>query len=67
MYFRHLVVNEAGEYSFGLNVNREMEKGEGTSCINQSLKELIDAVGSWRVSWLYVNPWVKKLMLSKRC
>ncbi len=66
--FRHLVVNEAGEYFIPVFTSiAEMEKGEGTSCINQSLKELIDAVGSWeKCLGYFVNPWDKKLMLSKQ-
>ena len=65
--FRHLVANEAGEYFIPLfTSNEEMEKGESSSCINQSLKELISAVGNWEKCLGYIiNPWDKKLMLSK--
>ena len=66
--FRHLVVNEDGEYFIPVfTSNEEMEKGESSSCINQSLKDLIDAVGNWQKCLGYViNSWDQKLMLSKQ-
>ena len=65
--FRHLVVNEDGEYFIPVfTSNEEMAKGESSSCINQSLKDLIEAVGNWNKCLGYViNPWDQKLMLSK--
>ena len=46
--------------------NEEMAKGESSSCINQSLKDLIETVGNWNKCLGYViNPWDQKLMLSK--
>ena len=65
--FRHLVVNEDGEYYIPVfTSSEEMAKGESSSSINQSLKALIDAVGNWEKCLGYVvNPWDKQLMLSK--
>lgn len=65
--FRHLVVNEDGEYFIPVfTSNEEMAKGESSSCINQSLKDLFEAVGNWNKCLGYViNPWDQKLMLSK--
>lgn len=65
--FRHLVVNEDGEYFIPVfTSSEEMAKGESSSSINQSLKDLIDAVDNWEKCLGYVvNPWDKKLMLSK--
>lgn len=66
--FRHLVVNEEGEYFIPVFTSEEeMKKGEISSCINQPIKALIEAVANWKKCLGYViNPWDKKLMLSKQ-
>lgn len=65
--FRHLVVNEEGDYFIPLFTSQEeVEKGESTLIMNQPLKELIDAIENWPKCLGYViNSWDKKLMLSK--
>lgn len=66
--FRHLVVNEAGEYYIPLfTSNEEMAKGESLSCINRALKGLIVAVSNWEKCLGYIlNPWDQKLVLPKQ-
>lgn len=65
--FHHLVVNEDGNYFIPLfTSDDELNKGESTSVINQSLKALLDAVDTWPDCLGYiVNPWDRKLMLGK--
>lgn len=65
--FRHLVVNEDGEYFIPLfTSDEELNKDEPSSVINQSLKALIEAVDTWPDCLGYViNPWDKKLMFYK--
>ncbi len=66
--FRHLVVNEKGEYFIPVFTSEEeIKKGEDSSRINQPLKDLIEAVVNWEKCLGYIiNPWDKKLMLSKQ-
>lgn len=65
--FRHLVVNEQEQYFIPLCTNdNEMNKGESTSLINQSLKSLFDEVDIWPdCLGFIINPWDKKLLLTK--
>ena len=65
--FRHLVVNEDGEYFIPVFTSyEELEKGESTSSINQSLKTLIETFGNRdKCLGCAINPWSQKLMLSK--
>lgn len=65
--FRHLVVNEEGEYFIPLFTSKEeVDKGEPTSTINQPIKALFDAVDSWRdCLGFIVNPWGQKIYLDK--
>jgi len=65
--FRHLMVNERGQYFIPVfTSDEELNKGESTSVIDQSLKALFDAVEN-RPDCLgcVINPWDKKLMLEK--
>lgn len=65
--FKHLVVNEEGQYFIPLFTSyKEVEKGEPTSTINQSIKALFDAVDSWpECLGVMINPWNQKLVLEK--
>lgn len=65
--FRHLVVNEEGEYFIPLFTSKaEVDKGEPTSTINQPLKSLFDAVDDWNACLGYiVNPWGQEIYLDK--
>lgn len=63
--FRHLVIDEQGRYFIPLfTSNEEMEKGETSSCINQSLRALFDGLHLWpNCVGFIINPWDKKLAL----
>lgn len=65
--FRHLGENEKGEYYIPIFTSREqLEKGETSSTINQSLKVLVNALNSWKKCLGYIlNPWDNKLILSR--
>lgn len=65
--FRHLDINEDGEYYIPVFTSEEeVNKGGSTSIMNQSLKALIDAIDKWPKCVGYViNPWDKKLMLNR--
>lgn len=46
--FRHLAADEEGHYFIPLFTSREeMNKGESSSSINQSLKTLLEAMDNW--------------------
>lgn len=66
--FRHLAAGDDGEYYIPVFTSEEeLRKGEISSCINQSLKGLIDACGDWEKCLGYIiNPWDKKMMLPKK-
>lgn len=63
----HLPANEQGKYFIPLFTSEEeLNKKGAASVINQSLKELFEAVGLWKDCLGFIlNPWDKKLMLSK--
>lgn len=65
--FRHLAADEEGHYFIPLFTSREeMNKGESSSSINQSLKTLLEAVDNWPdCVGFVVNPWDRKLFLKK--
>ncbi len=65
--FRHLAADEEGHYFIPLfTSHEEMNKGESSSSINQSLKTLLEAVDNWTdCVGLVVNPWDRKLFLKK--
>lgn len=65
--FPRLAVNERGQYLVPLFTGiEEMGKGESSSVMNQSLKGLLRVVDKWPDCLGYmINPWDKKLMLSK--
>jgi len=65
--FRHLIMNDQGQYFIPIFTSEaELEKGESTSSINQSLNALFANVDKWSDCLGYVvNPWDKKLMLEK--
>lgn len=65
--FRHLVVNDDGQYFIPLFTSKnEVEKGELTSTINQSIKALFDALENWTdCLGFMINPWGQKLVLEK--
>lgn len=65
--FRHLVVNDDGQYFIPLFTSKnEVEKGEPTSTINQSIKALFDALENWTdCLGFMINPWGQKLVLEK--
>lgn len=64
---RHLAANDEGEYYIPVFTSKDEVKMAGTtSCINQSLKSLIDACGSWeKCLGLVINPFGQKMMLPK--
>lgn len=66
--FRHLTVNEAGEYYIPVfTSDEEMAKGQSSSCINQPLKSLLEAVGNREKCLGYIiDPWDRKLILTKK-
>lgn len=63
----HLPANEQGKYFIPLFTSEEELNKKGiASVINQSLKELFEAVALWKDCLGFIlNPWDKKLMLSK--
>lgn len=65
--FRHLVVNDDGQYFIPLFTSKnEVEKGEPTSTINQSIKALFDALENWTdCLGFMINPGGQKLVLEK--
>lgn len=65
--FRRLVVGEDGQYYIPLFTSEEeYNKGESTSSISQSLKELFEAVNTWSdCIGFVINPWGKRLVLNK--
>ena len=65
--FRHLVVNDNGQYFIPLFTSREeVDKGEATSTINQPIKALFDALDNWPdCLGFMINPWGQKLVLNK--
>lgn len=65
--FRHLVVNDEGQYFIPLFTSQdEVNKGEPTSIMNQPLSALFEAVNNWPDCLGYmINPWDKKLVLEK--
>ena len=65
--FRHLAADEDGHYFIPLfTSHEELEKGESSSSINQSLKVLFEAVDNWPDCVGYIiNPWGKKLFLQR--
>ncbi len=65
--FRHIAADEDGEYYIPVFTSvEELEKGEMSSSINCTLKDLIDALGNWeRCRGYIVNPWGQQLFLSK--
>lgn len=65
--FRHLAADEDGHYFIPLfSSQEELEKGESSSSINQSLKVLFEAVDNWPDCVGYIiNPWGQKLFLQK--
>ena len=65
--FRHLAADEEGHYFIPLfTSHEEMNKGESSSSINQSLKTLLEAVDNWTdCVGFVVNPRNRKLFLKK--
>ena len=65
--FRHLVVNDDGQYFIPLFTSKdEVDKGEPTSTINQPIKELFNALENWTdCLGFMINPWGQKLVLEK--
>lgn len=65
--FRHLAADEEGHYFIPLFTSREeMNKGESSSSINQSLKTLLEAMDNWPdCVGFVVNPRNRKLFLKK--
>lgn len=65
--FRHLAADEEGHYFIPLFTSyEEMNKGESSSSINQSLKTLLEAVDNWTdCVGFVVNPRNRKLFLKK--
>jgi len=65
--FRHLVVNEEGKYFIPIFTSRdEIDKGEPTSTIQQSIKVLFDMVDHWPdCLGFIINPWGQKVFLEK--
>lgn len=65
--FRQLAANEDGQYFIPLfTCEAEMQKGEATSVINHSFKELLSVIENWpNCLGLIINPWDKRLWLSK--
>lgn len=65
--FRHLAADEEGHYFIPLFTSREeMNKGESSSSINQSLKTLLEAMDNWLdCVGFVVNPRNRKLFLKK--
>lgn len=66
--FRHLTVNEQGQYLIPLFTSEEeLKKGEPTSVISRSFDALLKAADSWpdRLGYIF-DPWDKKLVLEKR-
>ena len=57
--FRHLIMNDQGQYFIPIFTSEaELEKGESTSSINQSLNALFANVDKWSDCLGYVvNPW----------
>jgi len=66
--FKHLVMNEAGEYFVPLFTRpEEMEKGPMTmSMLPQPLKELFGHIDSWpKCLGFVINPWDRNLTLHR--
>ena len=65
--FRHLAADEDGHYFIPLfTSHEELEKGESSSSINQSMNVLFEAVDNWTDCVGYIiNPWGQKLFLQK--
>ncbi|RKM54105.1 hypothetical protein D6853_14300 [Butyrivibrio sp. X503] len=65
--FRHLVVNENGEYFIPLFTSKEeIDKGQPTACIGQPVKTLFEAIDNWPKCIGYmINPWDKKIVINK--
>jgi len=65
--FRHLAADEDGHYFIPLfTSHEELEKGESSSSINQSLNVLFEAVDNWTDCVGYIiNPWGQSFMLAK--
>ena len=65
--FRHLIVNESGEYFIPLFTSKEeMSKGQPSSLINQSVKVLFEMVDNWPKCLGYmINPWDRKIVINK--
>lgn len=63
--FRHLIINEQGEYFIPLFTSqKEVEKGESTSQMNFSLRDLFTSLKNWKLCKGFIlNPWDKKLIL----
>lgn len=65
--FRHLLINENGEYIIPL-FTREEELGEGeaTSVMHQPFAALIGAIESWpKCAGFVINPWNKRFILPR--
>ena len=65
--FRHLEADKEGHYFIPLFTSQEeMDKGESTSSVNQSLRTLFEAVDHWQDCVGYIiNPWGQRLVLEK--
>ena len=65
--FRHLVVNDDGEYFIPLFTGKEeIDKGQPTVSISQPVKTLFEAIDNWPKCIGYmINPWDKKIVINK--
>ena len=65
--FRHLRITEDGQYFIPVFTSEaQLQKGEPTSAVEQPLKTLIDALGTWeRCMGIAINPWGEHLAVTK--
>lgn len=65
--FRRLAADEEGKYYVpAFTSRRELEKGEVSSSINQTLKDLLEAASGWEnCRGCIIDPWDRKLVIAR--
>lgn len=68
LQFRRLPAQEPDQFMIPLFTDQtEMEKGQGSSQINQGIRRMMEAVLDWEgCAGVVLNPWNRKLVLNKQ-